>query len=59
MTIMIVEQKAKEILKLANRAHILRLGKISMKDTANKFIADGKYGELFKMTFIFSLIILG
>ncbi len=47
MAILIVEQKVKEALKLANRAYVLRLGKVALQGDATEMAAKGEYKKVF------------
>ena len=47
MTILIVEQKVKEVLKLANRAFVLRLGKVALEGDAGDMLECGEYKKVF------------
>jgi len=43
MSILIVEQKVKGVLEIADRAYLLRLGKIALEDDAKTMLEKGKY----------------
>ncbi|MEJ2633968.1 MAG: ABC transporter ATP-binding protein [Calditrichia bacterium] len=47
MAILIVEQKVKEALSLANRAYVLRLGKVALQGDASEMAAMGEYKKVF------------
>jgi branched-chain amino acid transport system ATP-binding protein len=47
MAILIVEQKVKETLSLANRAYVLRLGKVALEGDAQQLLDAGEYKKIF------------
>jgi len=47
MSILIVEQRVKEALHLADRAYILRLGKVALEGDAQNILKEEKYKEIF------------
>jgi len=47
MSILIVEQKVKGVLEIADRAYLLRLGKIALEDDAKTMLEKGKYKKIF------------
>ena len=47
MSILIVEQKVKEVLKIAHRAYVLRLGKVALEDDARQMLAKDQYKKIF------------
>ncbi len=47
MSILIVEQKVKEALYLANRAYVLRLGKVALEGQAKDMLESGSYKKIF------------
>jgi len=47
MSILIVEQKVNEVLKIADFVFVLRLGKIALKKTAKELIETGEHKKIF------------
>lgn len=47
MSILIVEQKVREALYLADRAYILRLGKVALEGDAQNILKEEKYRKIF------------
>jgi len=47
MAILIVEQKVKEVLHLADRTYVLRLGKVALKGDAQNILKEEKYRKIF------------
>jgi len=47
MAILIVEQKVKGVLEIANRAYLLRLGKIALEENAKTMLEKEKYKKIF------------
>lgn len=47
MSILIVEQKVKEVLKIAHRAYVLRLGKVALEGKAKEMSEKGEYKQIF------------
>jgi len=47
MSVLIVEQKVKEVLNVADRAVVLRLGKIALEGNAKEMAASGDYKKIF------------
>ena len=47
MSILIVEQKVKEVLKLADKAYVLHLGSIALEDTSQDMLKTEAYKKIF------------
>ena len=47
MSILIVEQKVKEVLKIAHRSYVLRLGKVALEGNATEMLEKGEYKKIF------------
>ncbi|HDL17979.1 MAG TPA: ABC transporter ATP-binding protein [Bacteroidetes bacterium] len=47
MSILIVEQKVKEVLKFSNRTYVLRLGKVALTGDAREVLDKGEYKKIF------------
>ena len=47
MSILIVEQKVREVLQIAHRAYVLRLGKVALEGTAKELFETGEYRKIF------------
>ena len=47
MSVLIVEQKVKEVLKIAHRAYVLRLGKVALEGNASEMLESGHYKKIF------------
>jgi branched-chain amino acid transport system ATP-binding protein len=47
MAILIVEQKVKEVLSLANRTYVLRLGKVALEGDSKQMLTSGDYKKVF------------
>jgi branched-chain amino acid transport system ATP-binding protein len=47
MTVLIVEQKVREVLKIANRVYVLRTGRVSFTGPAEELKDDTKLREVY------------
>ena len=47
MAILIVEQKVKEVLSLANRTYVLRPGKVALQGNSSQMLKSGEYKKIF------------
>jgi len=47
MSVLIVEQKVREVLNLSDRAYVLRLGRVALEDNANEMLKKGEYKKIF------------
>ena len=47
MSMLIVEQKVKEVLKIANYAYVLRLGRVALEGNATEMLERGEYKKIF------------
>ncbi len=47
MSILIVEQKVKEVLNISDRAYVLRLGKVALEGKAKDLLKTGEYKKIF------------
>ena len=47
MAILIVEQKVKEVLSLASRTYVLRLGKVALEGDSKQLLVSGDYKKVF------------
>ncbi len=47
LSILIVEQKVREALKIAHRAYVLRLGKIALEGNAKEMLKSETYKKIF------------
>ncbi|GBE26128.1 leucine/isoleucine/valine transporter ATP-binding subunit [bacterium BMS3Bbin03] len=47
MSILIVEQKVKEVLEIADYAYVLRLGEVALENTAKELRKSEAYKQIF------------
>ena len=47
MTVVIVEQKVREVLKIARRVYVLRMGRVSFSGPADALKDDAKLREVY------------
>lgn len=51
MTVLIVEQKVREVLKIAHRVYVLRTGQVSFTGSADDLKDDAKLGDVYPVNF--------